>query len=42
LQRAFFDGIDGKTPDTHNWLTFVYPEESALRTSRASVVGVTN
>jgi branched-chain amino acid aminotransferase len=31
LQRAFFDVINGDTPDTHGWLTFVYPEEAALR-----------
>jgi branched-chain amino acid aminotransferase len=30
LQRAFFDVINGKTSDTHGWLTYVYPEESAL------------
>jgi branched-chain amino acid aminotransferase len=37
LQRAFFDVIDGKAPDTHNWLTFVYPEEAALRTKPTPV-----
>lgn len=31
LQRAFFDVIQGRTPDTHGWLTFVYPEEAGLR-----------
>jgi branched-chain amino acid aminotransferase len=31
LQRAFFDVINGQVPDTHGWLTYVYPEESALR-----------
>ena len=31
LQRAFFDVIGGEVPDTHGWLTYVYPEESALR-----------
>jgi len=31
LQRAFFDIINGEVPDTHGWLTYVYPEESALR-----------
>jgi hypothetical protein len=25
LQVAFFDMINGETPDRHNWLTFVYP-----------------
>ena len=37
LQRAFFDVIHGDRPDTHGWLTYVYPEESALRASRATV-----
>ena len=31
LQRAFFDIINGEVPDTHGWLTYVYPEEAALR-----------
>jgi branched-chain amino acid aminotransferase len=31
LQRAFFDVINGDVPDTHAWLTYVYPEESKLR-----------
>jgi len=31
LQRAFFDVINGEVPDTHAWLTYVYPEESTLR-----------
>ena len=31
LQRAFFDVISGDAADTHGWLTYVYPEESALR-----------
>jgi branched-chain amino acid aminotransferase len=31
LQRAFFDVINGETPDTHGWLTYVYAEEAALR-----------
>lgn len=26
LQQAFFDVINGVTPDTHGWLTYVYPE----------------
>ncbi len=34
LQRAFFDVINGNAPDTHGWLTFVYPEESSLRERR--------
>jgi len=35
MQRAFFDVIQGRTPDTHGWLSFVYPEEAGLRTSVA-------
>ena len=31
LQQRFFDVINGEVPDTHGWLTYVYPEESALR-----------
>src|SRR5437867_2070448 len=31
IQRAFFDVVNGETPDVHGWLTFVYPEEAALR-----------
>ncbi|SRR6266542_1500518 len=27
LQTAFFDMINGETPDRHGWLTFVYPGE---------------
>ena len=27
LQRAFFAVIHGEVPDTHGWLTFVYPDE---------------
>lgn len=31
LQRAFFDVINGEVPDRHGWLTYVYPQEAALR-----------
>jgi len=31
LQRRFFAVINGELPDGHGWLTYVYPEESALR-----------
>ena len=31
LQQAFFDVINGEVPDTHGWLTYVYPEEASLR-----------
>ena len=37
LQRQFFDVINGNVPDTHGWLTYVYPEESALRSDRKTV-----
>src|SRR5262245_24424876 len=33
LQRTFFDVINGETPDSHGWLTYVYPEESTLRSA---------
>ena len=31
IRRTFFDILNGELPDTHGWLTFVYPEEAALR-----------
>ena len=31
LQKAFFAVVNGDVPDTHGWLTYVYPEEAALR-----------
>jgi branched-chain amino acid aminotransferase len=39
LQRAFFDIIEGRVPDTHGWLTYVYPEESGLRAPARSAAG---
>jgi branched-chain amino acid aminotransferase len=27
IQTAFFDVVNGKTPDQHGWLTYVYPGE---------------
>jgi branched-chain amino acid aminotransferase len=27
IQKAFFDIINGRTPDRHGWLTYVYPGE---------------
>jgi branched-chain amino acid aminotransferase len=41
VQRAFFDVINGEAPDTHGWLTYVYPEESSLREPRTTAAGVT-
>ena len=37
LQRAFFDVVNGDVPDTHGWLTYVYPEEAAKRQERGEV-----
>ena len=37
LQHAFFDVVNGKTPDRHGWLTYVYPGESSLRTGPKEV-----
>jgi hypothetical protein len=34
LQQAFFDVINGEVPDTHGWLTYVYPTEASLRSAR--------
>ena len=36
LQRAFFDTINGAVPDTHGWLTYVYPEEASLRSPQTA------
>ncbi len=37
IQRAFFDVINGDAPDTHGWLTYVYPNEAELREPRKAV-----
>jgi branched-chain amino acid aminotransferase len=37
LQHAFFDVVNGKTPDRHGWLTYVYPSEASLRTGPKEV-----
>jgi len=34
LQHAFFAVINGEMPDTHGWLTYVYPAEASLRSPR--------
>jgi branched-chain amino acid aminotransferase len=39
LQRAFFDVVHGEAPDTHDWLTYVYPEEAALREPLKAAAG---
>ena len=36
LQQAFFDVINGEVPDTHGWLTYVYPAEASLRSARTT------
>ena len=36
LQVAFFDMINGETPDRHGWLTYVYPGEPLQTTSAGS------
>lgn len=41
LQRAFFAVINGEVPDTHGWLTYVYPEAAELRGSRKPAVART-
>jgi branched-chain amino acid aminotransferase len=39
IQRAFFDLIHGEVPDTHGWLTYVYPQEAALREPLKAAAG---
>jgi branched-chain amino acid aminotransferase len=36
IQRTFFDVIKGDVPDTHGWLTYVYPSEAARREPAAA------
>lgn len=38
LQQAFFDIINGNLPDTHGWLTYVYPDEPGARADRQPTV----
>jgi branched-chain amino acid aminotransferase len=38
IQRAFFGVINGEVPDRYGWLTYVYPEEAALRAPTAQSV----
>jgi branched-chain amino acid aminotransferase len=37
LQRAFFAVINGEAPDTHRWLTYVYPDEAPLRSGAGAM-----
>jgi len=36
IRRTFFDIVNGELPDTHGWLTFVYPDEVHLREGAAA------
>ena len=36
IQQAFFDVINGETPDRHGWLTYVYPGEPLQATATAA------
>jgi branched-chain amino acid aminotransferase len=33
IHRRFFEIINGEAPDTHGWLSWVYPEEAELRSA---------
>jgi len=41
LQTAFFDMINGETPDRHGWLTYVYPGEPLQAAAAASAAKAT-
>ena len=36
IQKRFFDVINGKEPDTHNWLTYVYSDADADKLAEAT------
>ena len=36
IQRRFFDIIHGREPDTHGWLTYVYPESERRETEEVA------
>jgi branched-chain amino acid aminotransferase len=38
IQQAYFDVINGKRPDQHGWLTYVYPGEPLAVVGRESAV----
>jgi branched-chain amino acid aminotransferase len=38
IRSAFFDILKGDVPDTHGWLTRVYPDEANLRQNATSAV----
>ena len=37
IQQRFFNIVNGQEPDTHGWLTYVYPESEQAKTVEASV-----
>jgi branched-chain amino acid aminotransferase len=41
IQQAYFDVVHGRTPDTHGWLTYVYPGQGAkpVAVAQTSVPG---
>jgi branched-chain amino acid aminotransferase len=39
LQRRFFDVVNGRVPDRHGWLTYVYEDEAPLRQEPGAVQG---
>lgn len=39
LQKAFFAVVNCEVPDTHGWLTWVYPEEASLRQPLKTAAG---
>ena len=39
LQKAFFQVVNCEVPDTHGWLTWVYPEEAAKRQPLQAAAG---
>jgi branched-chain amino acid aminotransferase len=41
LQTAFFDMINGETPDRHGWLSYVYPGEPLQAAAAASAAKAT-
>ncbi|MBA3886709.1 MAG: hypothetical protein H0X67_13400 [Acidobacteria bacterium] len=38
VQTAYFDIINGRTPDRHGWLTYVYPGEPRTAAAAGSPV----
>jgi branched-chain amino acid aminotransferase len=42
IQQAFFDVINGETPDRHGWLEFVYPGEPRKQVAAGVPAGAAN